>query len=197
MERILFIISTILLVSGCATGPKWTVVESEDRFNDSRLSFVTTGDWTRSGSRVMRPGILYPVIVGTPDGPAVGLMSGGRHKLPSSTVQIRIDDNPAWVINPDETPELSGAEAWFPVTEVPGNALANDLQRQIFENTSRMMSPYTLATGEKAEQIIRQMISGNKLIYRQILLGQPNPSTGEVVLDESLREAVRKIGINF
>ncbi|AJD46731.1 hypothetical protein S7S_01535 [Isoalcanivorax pacificus W11-5] len=143
--------------------------------------------------------MIYPVIMKTVEGLAVGFMSGGQFKVPVGAVQMRVDGNEAIMVTPENTPNISEIEAWFApfIVDIPGldNDAINNAQKVAVENAMRMSQPYTLVVGDEADRILDQMLSGQNLIYRQILVNQPNPSTGRVPLDQSLSEALRKAGL--
>ncbi|MNP83382.1 hypothetical protein D3C76_1823110 [compost metagenome] len=60
----------------------------------------------------------------------------------------------------------------------------------------KMMSPYTVTGGDKAKEILRQMVTGKTLIYRTVGINQAASTTGEIELDDSLRQSLKLIGIN-
>lgn len=125
-------------------------------------------------------------------------MSGGRFKLPVGTVQLRIDQHEAWTITPKETPvSLATAVAAIGVTVTSEQAeIVRNAQEQAMKAASQMMSPYTVATGDKARQIIRQLLTGQKLRYRIVGINQAASTTGEAVIDASLSQSLRAIGID-
>lgn len=61
--------------------------------------------------------------------------------------------------------------------------------------SAQAMSPFTAATGEKAEKILAQMKTGKVLIYRTLGMNQAASSTGEYALDQSLSKALTECGI--
>jgi len=63
-------------------------------------SAATTGDTGTPSWIVTRPLHFYPVVRKEGDEIYIGVMSGGRFKVPVGTVQIRIDQNEAWAIIP-------------------------------------------------------------------------------------------------
>lgn len=121
-------------------------------------------------------------------------MSGGRFKLPVGTVQLRIDQHEAWTITPQETPvSLAPAVAAIGVTVTSEQAeIVRNAQEQAMKAASQMMSPYTVATGDKARQIIRRQ----KLRYRIEGINQAASTTGEAVINASLSQSLRTIGID-
>ena len=65
------------------------------------------------------------------------------------------------------------------------------------ENATKIMSPYTAVSGEKAKKILSEMVSGTKLIYRRVGFNQAASSTGEYKLDMSFQNALTECGINL
>ena len=63
-------------------------------------------------------------------------------------------------------------------------------------SVSQMMSPYTVTGGDKAKKILKQMLAGKNLKYRTVGINQAASTTGEAVIDPSLIEALRLIGID-
>lgn len=74
-------------------------------------------------------------------------------------------------------------------------ALVKNAQEQAIKSTSQLMSPYTVTGGDKAKQILKQMVSGHLLKYRTVGINQAASSTGEAVIDPSLVKSLREIGI--
>ena len=92
MKRIIALAAATIL-GGCATGPTWQATGTTDEFTDKTTMMVTTGDFPASGSIVTRSLHFYPVVRKEGGEIYVGLMSGGRFKIPVGTVQLRIDQN--------------------------------------------------------------------------------------------------------
>lgn len=63
------------------------------------------------------------------------------------------------------------------------------------KSTSQLMSPYTVTGGDKAKQILKQMVSGHLIKYRIVGISQATSTTGEAVIDTSLAKSLREIGI--
>ncbi|MDR0275267.1 MAG: hypothetical protein LBI48_08025 [Burkholderiaceae bacterium] len=192
-----FLLPFLILIglSGCATvAPStpsnlWVVSTTKDEFSDVVTQMVTVGSFYSGGATYTQTGKLYP-FVGIKNGETyVGIRSGGTYRIPTGTVQIRIDDNAAWTITPDDTPtDLVPGAATSP-------AVNKDISADMMANMAKIMSPYTAATGDKADKIIKQMLAGKVIKYRTIGLNQAASSTGEVKLDASFTESIRSIGI--
>ncbi|MFD2884162.1 hypothetical protein ACFS4T_21410 [Pseudomonas lini] len=126
---------------------------------------VTSGDFSAGTSIITSSLKFYPVIRKEGGELYVGLMSGGRYKIPVGTIQMRIDQNEAWTITPQETPVSM-------VPAMPEIALGLPAEQQemikkrrrlkALKNVYKMMSPYTVAGGAKARSILKQMLAGQK-----------------------------------
>ena len=198
MKRIIAIAMTAMTLGGCATGSTWKATGSTDEFTDKTTMMVTTGNFTAGSSIVTSSLKFYPVVRKEGGEIYVGLMSGGRFKIPVGTVQIRIDQNEAWTITPQETPiGLVPASPELALGLPAEQAeLIKKTQAQAMENVYKMMSPYTITGGDKAKSILRQMLAGQVLKFRTIGINQAASTTGEVVLDESLSQSLQLIGVD-
>jgi len=187
-----------MALGGCASGPTWQATGTTDEFTDKTTMMVTTSEFPASGSIVTRSLRFYPVVRKEGDEIYVGLMSGGRFKIPVGTVQLRIDQNEAWTITPQETPVSMMPSAPQYTLNLPPEqaALVKQTQDQAMLNVTQLMSPYTVTGGDKAKKIIKQMLSGHTLKYRTVGINQAASTTGEVQLDPTLAESLRVIGID-
>ncbi|HBP6017182.1 hypothetical protein ACEPVM_16825 [Pseudomonas aeruginosa] len=197
MKRIMTFAAALTL-GGCAAGPTWQATGTTDEFTDKTTMMVTTSDFPSSGSIVTRSLHFYPVVRKEGNEIYVGLMSGGRFKIPVGTVQMRIDQNEAWTITPQETPVgLVPAVPQYSMNLPPEQAaIVKSAQDQAMTNAAQMMSPYTVTGGDKAKKILKQMLSGRNLKYRTVGINQAASTTGETVIDPSLAESLRLIGID-
>jgi hypothetical protein len=188
------LVSSTLFTAGCVTVPapnqhNWIPVVKVDEFTGVKTSFATAG--TEAGN-MTRPGVLYPFVGVLPDGEIiVGLRSGGKFRVPVGNVQLRIDDHPAWDISMLESagvgradkPAAAGASIEAAIAQV--------------QALSYGVTPYTAARGDKAKAILAQLLSGKKLKFRQAPGGLGmQPTTGEIELNGSLRNALLQIGVN-
>jgi len=197
--RILLLLAIAILTVGCATNnQQWKAVEKTDPFNDSAPLLVTTGHYASGDSVVTRHMKLYLVVRKDEDKLSVGVMSGGRFPVPVGAVQIRVDDHNTWNISPSETPDyaIPDSNYWAGTSGYPQSDEVSKTQAQMMENVSRATSPFTLAGGEKAAEIIKQMAGGKKVIYRATMIGQPSSTIGEASIDQSFIDSLSKIGIN-
>ncbi|MDT8464020.1 hypothetical protein O3S75_002875, partial [Alcaligenes nematophilus] len=195
-------IATVLL-TGCqsmSSGTIWAVSSSQDQFSDVETKMVTVGQWRSSGT-IWTKSLNYYPFVGLQDGELfVGIRSGGSYRIPTGTVQMRVDANKAWTIEPSETPVYLAPAPAQPAIPTANNYNATvDLaavQAEALRNMSKALSPYTAATGEKAKSILREMVAGKTLKYRSVGMNQPASSTGEVVIDASFIQSLKLIGID-
>lgn len=199
-------------LAGCAGhgGPapsKWIASKSIDRFSDEELCRV----WPRdaaidNGIVAARLGVrlsLYPFVERRKSGLRVGLVSAGV-KIPAGEVQIRIDKNSAWTISTAETPvDSEGVNSEAFSSRLQGMAANNPALKNALAGTSlgaatamnQAMSPYTAATGEKAEKILGEMKAGIVAIYQRVGANQPNSTTGEILLGAEFLSSLAECGI--
>lgn len=198
MKGIIAVLAAASVLGGCAAGPTWQATSTIDEFTDKTTMMVTTSEFPASGSIVTRSLHFYPVVRKEGDEIYVGLMSGGRFKIPVGTVQLRIDQKEAWTITPQETPiSMMPAAPQYSLNLPPEQAaLIKQTQDQTMLNVTQLMSPYTVTGGEKAKKILKQMLSGQTLKYRTVGINQAASTTGEALIDPTLGESLRVIGIN-
>lgn len=197
MKGIAVLAIAAVMLSGCA-GSVWKATGSTDKFTDQTTTMVTTGDYSAGTSIITSSLKFYPVVRREGGEIYVGLMSGGRFKVPVGTIQLRIDQNEAWTITPQETPVSMVPAAPEIALGLPAEQaeMIKNSQAQSMENIYKMMSPYTVTGGDKARAILKQMLSGQTLIYRTVGINQAASTTGEIALDDSLRQSLLVIGIN-
>jgi len=213
MKNYMLALFSIGLV-GCAstTAPKveWVASTEFDRFTDITTCSVSTGSLYTHSNVYTYSNRLYPFIQVVNNELQVGVKSGGKYKVPVGDVQLRIDSNKAWIISMSETPVNTKPDA--PVnaqldlmTEYAKNLPAEqqkliaDSYKTALNSTGQMLSPFTVATGDKATAILNEMLNGKTLIYRTLGFGPMVPNTGgttgEFMLDGSLKIALDKCQI--
>lgn len=200
------VLCVVLAIGGCsAIKPevKWISVKNTDEFTDVSSCKVTVGSLYSSKKVYTEIGKYYPFIEDVNGELRVGLQSGGQYKIPVGNVQLRIDSNKTWDIVASETPlDLAPTGASFQPSYV---ANMTDEQKKMvaasyesaMEISAKAMSPFTATTGKKAENIVREMLSGKSLKYRTIGLNQAASSTGVYKLDLSLQNALTDCGIEL
>ncbi|RYD50764.1 MAG: hypothetical protein EOP52_13150 [Sphingobacteriales bacterium] len=191
-------VAIAILLAGCqSSGSTWVAINSQDQFTDSTTKIVTVGSLPSHGTLFTQSMHYYPFVGIQNDEIYVGLRSGGRYPLPTGTVQLRIDNNKSWTITTDETPiYLMPASPAIPQgIAVPGMDMSK-FQTQMMQTVAKAASPYTATTGAKAKSILKEMTTGKKVIYRTVGINQAASTTGEVAIDSSFIESLRKIGID-
>lgn len=209
MVRSLTFTLFIILCAGCGSTNKpdinWFAEKNIDKFDDSFKCRVTVGStYYSSGTVLTYNAHYYPFIEKVNDELRVGILSGGKVKVPVGDVQMRIDSNPAWTIETSETPvDYTTPGASMDMSPYMANMTPEQktqfqtVYKQSLNNTTKMMSPFTASTGEKAEKILKQMVGGSKLIYRVVGFNQAASSTGEYPLDITLTNALTECGITI
>jgi hypothetical protein len=187
----------VLALAACQSVPRkvWNVSVAKDEFTDVETRMVTTAFVVdREGTIYTKNGELYPYVGLRRGVVSVGVRSGGKIRVPTGTVQLRVDDNPAWTITPEET-QIDGV----PPTGVPhtGRESAEDLAASGRALVARATSPYTSAAGQKADDILRQMAHGHLLRYRTINVMQRPSTTGEVPIDHTFFDGLKEIGVTL
>lgn len=194
----LYLLGVAVLVASCqSAGATWVAMSSQDLFTDVNTKMVTVGSLPSRGMLFTQSLHYYPFVGFQNNELYVGIRSGGAYRVPTGTVEIRIDNNKSWVISPEETP-VQLVPSIPTVTQgfnVPNVDMAK-IQSQMMQNVAKMSSPYTATTGAKAKNILKEMLAGKKVIYRTIGLNQAASTTGEVEIDDSFRKSLQKIGIN-
>lgn len=198
MKRIIAAALAAISLGGCAAGPTWEATGTADEFTDKTSMMATTSEFATAGGLMMTSLRYYPVVKKEGDDIYVGVMSGGRFKMPVGTVQLRIDQNEAWTITPQETPvSMVPAVPSYALNLPPEQAaIVKSAQDQAMTSTAQLMSPYTVAGGDKAKAIIKQMLAGKTIKYRTVGINQAASTTGEALIDPSFAQSLRLIGID-
>jgi hypothetical protein len=190
---------TVTRVSDPVTGASSCVVAAYDQFGKTRYS---------------RVGILYPVVENNPQlGLLVGVSSGGQFRVPTGNILWRIDENPHRELLASDNP-ATGAPAFAMPAFKTGNEATDKAVAESMANATRMtaglMATSTVASGEKAQEMLREMLTGRSLLYRQASVapayGLPSSQTYRVgqftneghqaiPLDESFRKGLAECGI--
>ena len=197
------ILTIVLALTACqapgqVSGQIWGATTSKDQFTDKVTKMATVGDGVSTNFIVTHSLKYYP-FVGIQDGELyVGVRSGGRYRIPTGTIQIRIDENASWTIGPEETPVyLAPLLPSIPIyAAIDSKGVIEKSQEKAMENMTKIMSPYTATTGDKAKSIIKEMLLGKVIKYRTVGINQAAPTTGQAVIDGSFLKSLREIGIN-
>lgn len=194
------------LVASCASAPApsetWSASRSSDPITGVSRCIVAAVD--RIGdSRMTRAGYFYPIVENNSEvGLLVGVSSGGRFQIPVGNILWRVDDHPHRELRSADNP-ISSAMGPPP----PGiEALPPEAARIMLT----AMAPATVASGERARELLDEMLAGRTLIFRATTAsagyGLPNEREGRVgqvtnqglapiPLDNSFRAALAQCGI--
>lgn len=179
------VLAVALSLGGCAGSRQtWQATSSTDPSTRLTSLMISPVDIDSTSWMFPRPVYYFPVVRKEGDALLVGVMSAGRARLPVGTVQLIVDQHQAWTITAQENP-VSLSPVVFS-TGLAGSGGA----------TSQMMNPYTLASGDKAQRIIRQMMSGRQLRYRVVNVDHTASAEGQVEIDGSFSQALRAFGID-
>jgi hypothetical protein len=199
------VLGIMLTLTGCASAPKveWVTDKQTDEFTDVTTCRATTGSFYSTSGIYTKVGALYPMVEQVDGELRVGLQSGGKYKIPVGNIQLRIDSNKAWDINTSETP-IDLLSTINPLVAIPMDNLPEDQKKMIEQSvesskkmTAQAMAPYTVATGDKAKAILKEMLAGKELKYRTVGLVQASSTVGEFKLDESLGKALTACNISY
>ncbi|MFM2657482.1 hypothetical protein [Vibrio owensii] len=200
------VVFTAIALAGCTSSQpvvKWISVKNTDEFTDVYSCKITVGSLYTNKNVYTEVGKYYPFIEQVDGQLRVGLQSGGQYKIPVGNAQLRIDSNKTWDISTSETPlDIDPTFSNFKPAYLDN--LSDDQKVMIsasyesaMEVSAQAMSPFTAATGEKAEKIVKEMLAGKSLKYRTIGLNQAASSTGVYDLDMSLQNALIDCGIEL
>lgn len=203
----IFLASLLLGACGSTEPPtiRWFTQKKVDQFDDTRSCRVTVGGlYQANGTVLTYTNHFYPFVETLNGDLRVGVLSGGQVQVPVGNVQLRIDNNDAWSIETQETP-VDYVPSSSSVDMTPYMASMTGEQKAQFqtafensmENATKIMSPYTAVSGNKAQMILSEMLNGYKLIYRRVGFNQAASSTGEYKLDSSFRNALIDCGIKI
>lgn len=200
------IIIMAMAIAGCSSSKpeiKWVSAKNKDEFTDVSSCKVTVGSLYTHKNVYTEAGKFYPYIEKVDGVLRVGLQSGGKYKIPVGNIQLRIDSNKTWDISTSETPlDLAPPIQSFNTDYI---AELSEEQKKIIEGayestlatSAKLISPYTVTTGDKAVLIVKEMLVGNELKYRTIGFNQAASSTGSYALDLSLKNSLIDCGIEL
>ena len=186
-----------------APPPTWQVVRSSDPITGETRCVVSATD-RAAGIRFTRFGAIYPVVeMNSALGLLVGVSGGGKIRLPTGDILWRVDDKPFRELKAADNPQRNQPPP-APLASVPG------MTAEVMRMTAALTATSTMASGDKAREMLDEMIAGNGLIYRQQTaapaFGLPSPVEREVgqitkdglapfPLDESFRAGLASCGI--
>lgn len=144
----------------------WQATRTADPITGATSCVVSALDYVGS-TRYSRTGYLYPVIeMNGAQGLLIGVSSGGRFRLPTGTILWRIDDRPFRELKAEDNPAGTGGTILPSGTDdAAAKALADTTAL-----TSRLIlaatATSTLASGDRAREMLAELKAGNSLIYR-------------------------------
>lgn len=162
-----------------------------------------------------RFGYLYPIVENNSRlGLLVGVSTGGKIRMPSGDILWRVDSNPHRELKAADNPPGNGSSIPMPPSYKTGNAQADkaveDAMAYSMKLASGMTATSTVASGDKAKEMLREMVAGQTLIFRQAQVvpayGLPSDQTYRVgqftneglkpiPLDDSFRRGLADCGI--
>jgi len=189
------------------TGQSSCVIAAYDKlqFRKNALAYTKTGS-------------LYPMVeINSKHGLLVGVGSGGRFRLPTGDILWRVDDRPLRELHAADNPGLNSTQFYVPKT---GNEETDRKVAEAMASTSKlvasMSSTSTLASGQLAAEMLREMLGGQSLLFRAAAaapaFGVPTGNERDVgqitlnggiverrpfPLDASFREGIRACGISL
>lgn len=191
----------LIALSGCATST-WSVKNVQDEFTDRTSCKVVYGsDFSKDLVRSSGGIHYYPFIEKVKDEVIFGIHND--YNIPVGDVQIRIDGNEAILISYTETPVYYTATSQAidlsylkGIEGINQEAMKASIDASM-KNVSKMSSPFTATSGEKANKIIDQLKAGNKLKMRIIGFGTNSvaSTTGEYELGEIFKISLAGCGI--
>ena len=182
------------------TGASSCVVAAPDQFGKFKFS---------------RVGHLYPVVENSGQlGLLVGVSSGGPYRLPTGDILWRVDANAFRQLRAADNPNLTPATPLgspAPTGNAATDKIVADAMANAMKITAAFSSTSTVASGERAKEMLREMLAGQSLLYRQVgaapAYGLPSSQTYAVgqwtsegllpiPLDDSFRRGLAECGIS-
>ncbi len=179
----------------------WTVNRVTDPITGATRCTVAALDRT-GHMRSTRTGGIYPVVeMNSEFGLLVGVSSGGQIRLPTGDILWRVDDRPFRTLRPQDNPAAQ------PTASTASGAA--ELAR-VYQVSAAYTATSTMASGERAREMLEEMLAGRTLIYRQAgsagTFGLVDPgaaAVGQVTreglvpyqLDGSFRDGLQACGI--
>lgn len=94
------------------------------------------------------------------------MSSGGRFRLPTGDILWRVDDNPFRELKAVDNPAPAGAMT----ASATGTDAASKAMEDMMALTSRLTAAATatstLASGDRAREMLAEMLTGHSLLYR-------------------------------
>jgi hypothetical protein len=182
-------------------GPReaWSVTRTTDPITGAPSCVVAAYDQI-GRSKFSRMGFLYAVVENSAKhGVLVGVSSGGQFRLPTGDILWRVDDRPHRELRASDNPP-SGASPGPPART--GNDAVDktiaDAMALTASLTASMTATSTVARGDRATEMLSEMVAGRSLIFRQAnaapAYGLPSSQTHRV--GQFTNEGLRPIPID-
>ena len=143
----------------------WKAVRTSDPITGATSCVVSALDYVGT-SRFSRTGYLYPIIeLNSTHGLLVGVSSGGRVRLPTGTILWRVDDKPFRELKAEDNPPGAVASV---LPQGSDAAVASVAATTAHANKLILAATATstLASGERATDMLTELRAGKGLIYR-------------------------------
>ncbi|MGE3746446.1 MAG: hypothetical protein AB7G25_12200 [Sphingomonadaceae bacterium] len=186
----------------------WEVTRVTDPITSETSCVVAVYDqgWKSSYSRF---GYLYPMVeTNSRFGLLVGISSGGKVRLPVGDILWRVDDKPYRQLRAMDNPRLSNTAT---SDTNPASKAIIDVMALTTDLAASMTATSTVASGQKAQEMLAEMLSGASLMARAAAAapsyGLPSDTTFRVgqltkegikpfPIDESFRRGIEECGIS-
>jgi hypothetical protein len=192
----------LIAISGCGTMPPWEAKTFTDEFSDDSYCRVAKypSAYTAGAQAEIRRQLYgssfsnHLIAEMRDDGPRIGITSS--HNLPIvGDLQIRVDAYEMVTVSPMETPVDVGSSK----IEMPDVAGLSEEQRKSMEDTiqgvSGYASPYRMATGEKAQTLLKQMQMGKEIKFRTVGVNVAASTVAVVAITDDFRNALKACGL--
>jgi hypothetical protein len=196
MIRGLTAVALALNLAACLPpSPKheWQSFHSTDAFTDESWCDVTFAgrDYAFNYSYAYN-GFIYPVVRVREGTMVVAFTTASvvpgqtTIAIPVGDLQVRIDSNPAETLLASETPgEINQSYQKMFDAQAKSMNLTPEQQAAYTASTQgilKTMSPVTAVAGDRAQAIVKEMLTGKTLIYRQTTTGM-NGRISEIPLE--------------
>lgn len=185
----------------------WQVLRATDPVTLTSTCAVVASDYV-GRTRFTRIGGLYPVVeMNSTFGLLVGVSSGGQFRLPTGDILWVVDNHPYRELRAADNP---GSVAQ-PAAGLDPAATTEATTAWAMQMARTVTATSTMASGDKAREMLDEMLRGNSLLFRRaaagpqtglpdysaLMAGQIN-GKGElrpIPLDASFREGLTACGI--
>ncbi|MGE0827760.1 MAG: hypothetical protein AB7O04_00210 [Hyphomonadaceae bacterium] len=191
------LVFTLLTLSAIvpANALSWRAEHVRDPFTEAEACRVLPGGaFTRALTGMSRLGVYYFFFERRGAEVRAGVTSD--HGLPiAGDVQVRVGDGPLITITAADTP--LDARPQTPAVAIEG--LSQDAAAQIAaarDAALASVSPYRVLAGERARQLIADILAHDRTIWRTVGVNAATSSIGELEPNASLRRALHMCGLD-